>query len=92
MHNIKIEGLPNRFVLMRKTKNNADLGVVIDFGDIIRDDMQKELLYSFKLSALNIEFFVNFYKRIISSINKWIDNNGGEFIFDETELEFKIAK
>ncbi len=92
MHNIKIEGLPNRFVLMRKTKNNADLGVVIDFGDIIRDDMQKELLYSFKLSALNIEFFVNFYKRIISSINKWIDNNGGEFILDETELEFKIAK
>lgn len=92
MHNIKIEELPYRFVLLRKIKNNADLGCVIDFGDIIRDDMQKELLHSFKLSALNIEFFVNFYNRLISSINKWIENNGGEFILDETELEFNITK
>lgn len=33
-------------------------------------------------------FYVGFYTTIINAINKWIDNNGGEFILDETELEY----
>ena len=87
-HKPQTENLPYRFILLKKIKGTSDLSIVIDFGDIIRSDFQMNLLNTFKISEYNIDFYLRFLKNIIYSINKWIDNNGGEFILDETELEY----
>ena len=92
IHNEYAEKLPNRFLLLRKIEGTEKLGVVVDFGDIIRKDHQKELLHGFKLLDKSLGFYVRFYSSLIIAINKWIDNNGGEFILDETRLELYSSK
>lgn len=87
IHNEDAEELPFRFVLLRKMKGAKNTGIVIDFGDIMGKSYQKELLHGFKISKY-LSFYVEFYSSLIAVINKWIDNNGGEFILDETRLDF----
>jgi len=86
IHNENAE-LPFRFVLLRKMKGTNNTGIVIDFGDIIGKSYQKELLHSFRIPDKYLGFCVEFYSGLITAINKWIDNNGGEFILDETRLD-----
>jgi len=64
------------------------LGRVVDYGDIKRIDHQKALLHSFRLTEKSLVFYSEFLQTLLASINRWIDNNGGEFILDETELEY----
>ena len=92
IHNEYAEKLPNRFLLLRKIGGTEKQGLVVDFGDIIRKDHQKELLHGFRLLDESLSFYVGFYSGLILAINKWIDNNGGEFILDETRLEFYSSK
>ena len=63
----------------------------MDFGDIIKKKHQEALLHSFKLTEKSLIFYSGFAYELLKSINKWIDNNGGEFILDETELEYNPA-
>jgi len=88
LNNKSTESLPYRFILSHKIKGKKGLSIVIDSGDIIKIDFQKSLLHTFRLTVDNISFYLNFYIKLMSAINKWIDNNGGEFILDNTELEF----
>jgi hypothetical protein len=83
--------LPYRFVLLQKLEGERDYGRVVDFGDIIKKKHQEALLHSFKLTEKSLNFYSGFTYELLKSINKWIDNNGGEFILDETELEYNPA-
>lgn len=87
-NSISHDGLPSRFVLIHNLERKSGLGCVVDYGDIIRKDHQKALLHSFRLPEECVPFYSGFLHELITSINKWIDNNGGEFILDETELEY----
>lgn len=80
--------MPYRFVLLKKI-NKEPHGIVIDFGDFVRKDYQNALLNNYKLIPVSIRFYSGFYFELLSNINKWIDNNGGEFILDETILEIR---
>jgi len=66
---------------------NAKSGVVIDYGDFVRKDHVQNLLTTYKLKPTSIKFYSGFIMSVIKHINDWIDNNGGEFILDETRLE-----
>ena len=83
--------LPCRFVLLHKFERKKNYGRVVDFGDIIKKKHQEALLHSFKLTEKSLIFYSGFAYELLKSINKWIDNNGGEFILDETELEYNPA-
>lgn len=83
--------LPYRFVLLQKLEGERDYGRIVDFGDIIKKKHQEALLHSFKLTEKTLNFYSGFTCELLKSINKWIDNNGGEFILDETELEYNPA-
>lgn len=89
---ISQDGLQCRFVLVHNIERKTGFGRVVDFGDIKRVNHQKALLYTFRLPEKCLIFYSGFLYEIISSINKWIDNNGGEFILDETELECQKAR
>ena len=86
------DGLPCRFGLVHNIERKLGLGRVVDYGDIIRKEHQEALLHSFKLPERGVFFYSGFLQNLISSINRWIDNNGGEFILDETELEYQKAQ
>ena len=88
-NSISHDGLSYRFVLVRNLGKKSGLGRVVDYGDVIREDHQKALLHSFKLPEKCVSFYSGFLHELITSINKWIDYNGGEFILDETELEYQ---
>lgn len=62
-------------------------GIVVDFGDFQRKDHMENLLNEFRLKASAVKFYSGFIHESITAINLWIDNNGGEFIIDETQLE-----
>lgn len=76
-----------RFVLTKKIEGDTSLRRVIDFGDFERGDHKKALLNEYRLSPISVQFYSGFYAELLSNINKWIDNNGGEYILDETVLE-----
>lgn len=86
------DGLSCRFGLVYNIERTLGLGRVVDYGDIIRREHQEALLHSFKLPERGVFFYSGFLQELISSINRWIDNNGGEFILDETELEYQKAQ
>lgn len=86
------DGLSCRFGLVHNIERTLGLGRVVDYGDIIRREHQEALLHSFKLPERGVFFYSGFLQELISSINGWIDNNGGEFILDETELEYQKAQ
>ena len=75
----------NRLVLLKKISNNK--GVVIDYGDFQRKDHIDNLLNEFKVKEYTLNFYSGFFYNLIKDINWWIDNNGGEFIIDQTQLE-----
>lgn len=79
---------PNRYMLLKKIECSPNVGQVCDFGDFIRKDHQKALLHCFKLTPIAVQFYSGFIYEMLKHINKWIDNNGGEFILDETQLEY----
>jgi len=74
-----------RKVLLKKI--SATKGIVIDYGDFGRKDHILHLLDTYKLKPISIKFYFGFITSVIKHINDWIDNNGGEFILDETRLE-----
>lgn len=80
---------PNRYILLKNIENEKKYGQVCDFGDFYRKDYQETLLATFKLKDQSLLFYSGFIFEILKYINKWIDNNGGEFIIDETRLELK---
>ncbi|MCD4821399.1 MAG: nucleotide-binding protein [Methanococcoides sp.] len=77
--------LPNRFVLIRKLKD--DTGVVTDFGDIKRKYHIANLTQEFRLADVSLRFYKGFMLNVLREINSWIDNNNGEFLLDDTKLE-----
>lgn len=77
--------LSSRKVLLKKI--DSEKGIVIDYGDFIRKDHISNLLTTYKLKPISIKFYSGFILSVIKHINDWIDNNGGEFILDETRLE-----
>lgn len=91
-NSISHDGLPYRFGLVRNLGKESGLGRIVDYGDIIRKDYQKALLHSFRLPDKCVSFYSGFLYELITSINRWIDNNGGEFILDETELEYLYGR
>lgn len=88
LSNSSSEDRPYRFVLLHKIKGKPNHGRVVDFGDIIKRKHQEALLWSFKLTEKCLNFYSGFIYELLKSINKWVDYNGGEFILDETELEY----
>ena len=75
-----------RFCLLRNINNTTSY--VCDFGDIKREDHRKELLSVIKLKDISVKFYAGFIFEMLEYINQWVNNNGGEFIIDETRLEF----
>ena len=82
------DSFPCRFGLVRNMQSKTGLGRVVDYGDIKRIDHQKALLHSFRLTEKSLVFYSEFLQTLLASMNRWIVNNGGEFILDETELEY----
>ncbi|MBQ4547606.1 MAG: hypothetical protein IJA42_00220, partial [Bacteroidales bacterium] len=60
-----------------------------DFGDFHRRDHIESLLTNFTLKNDSLRFYSGFICEMLEYINKWIDNKGGEFILDETILEYR---
>lgn len=82
--NTKIQG-ENRLILMRKIESSKG----VDFGDFQRKDHMDSLLIEFTFKEYTLNFYSGFFFKVIKDINSWIDNNGGEFIIDQTQLEVK---
>lgn len=83
------KNLPNRYILLRNIENGKNSGQVCDFGDFHRRDHIESLLTNFTLKNDSLRFYSGFICEMLEYINKWIDNNGGEFILDETILEYR---
>lgn len=83
------KNLPNRYILLRNIENGKTFGQVCDFGDFHRRDHINTLLTNFTLKEDSLRFYSGFICEMLEFINKWIDNNGGEFILDETLLEYR---
>ncbi|KXL53771.1 hypothetical protein CLNEO_09970 [Anaerotignum neopropionicum] len=75
----------NRLILMRKIDSTT--GAVVDFGDFQRKDHIEALLDEFTFKKITLNFYSGFFFNLIKDINSWIDNNGGEFIIDQTQVE-----
>jgi hypothetical protein len=90
LNNQTTSGKENRIVLLKKV--DTDKGVVVDFGDFQRKDHIDNLLNEFILKESAVKFYSGFINEATTSINQWIDNNGGEFIIDETQLEIARRK
>ena len=84
-----LSNLPNRYILLRNIENGKNSGQVCDFGDFHRRDHIESLLTNFTLKNDSLRFYSGFICEMLEYINKWIDNNGGEFILDETILEYR---
>ncbi|GHV09640.1 hypothetical protein FACS1894162_0630 [Bacteroidia bacterium] len=79
------DSFPTRKALLKKI--DSEKAVVIDYGDFIRKDHILNLQTTYKLKPISIKFYSGFIMSVIKHINDWIDNNGGEFVLDETRLE-----
>jgi hypothetical protein len=90
LNNQKNSDNENRIALLKKI--DTDKGSVVDFGDFQRKDHIDNLLNDFTLKESAIRFYSGFIHESMKAINQWIDNNGGEFIIDEAQLEIHPNK
>lgn len=75
-------------LLKRMEKDNA---LVIDFGDFHREDHKENMLSEFRLTAHSLRFYSGFIHEVLCNVRSWIENNGSEFILDQTQLEIYRA-
>lgn len=87
---MKGEDKSGRLILLKRI--NDEQSQVVDFGDFIRKDHIENLLTQYKLNDDSLKFYTGFICEVLEFINDFIDKNDGEFLLDESKLEFSFRK
>lgn len=74
---------PNRLLLLKRI--NKETGIVCDFGDFEKSDMQK-LLCIYKINPDFLQLFTGYINNVFTDISHWIKLTGKEFLINPQEF------